>query len=74
MEDIDKIKVGTILRNNDPRRQDERVTVIATTIRDGDWYATYQGNTRMNSIRFDRIHTDGRPRHQGWSVVPSTAA
>lgn len=68
------IKVGDKIRNNDPRGRYNDITVetIEVTM-DGVEYATYHAGGRINRIRLDRIHTDGKPRHQGWSLVqPAT--
>lgn len=72
-----EVKVGDTLRNNDPRRSGEEVKVIATLYRGGmetTLHAVYQARTRWCYIRFDRIHNDGKSRHQGWSVVPVATA
>ena len=74
-----EVKVGDTLRNNDPRRSGEIVKVIATVMRTVNdpfasrWFSVYQGATRKCRVHFDRIHNDGKARHQGWSVVPTTA-
>lgn len=66
------VKVGTILRNNDPRKAGEEVKVIAVLFRETAWFAVYQGKGRKNGIRLDRIYNDGVVRNNGWSVVPAT--
>ena len=59
-----QVQVGTILSNNDPRKQSAQIQVAAV----GAGYAYYY-TTRRNRIRLDRIFDDGRKRSTGWSVV-----
>lgn len=73
------VRVGSILLNNDPRVDDmdpcKRVTVIEI-VREGDevqahWYAVYLGRgvSKRHKIDFQRIHLDGKYRHQGYNLV-----
>lgn len=63
-----KITPGTVIRDNDPRMpyRNLRVRVVGTE------YArcSHLAMTNMTArVRLDRIHTDGKPRKSGFSVV-----
>lgn len=74
------IKVGDLITNNDPRARLKNA-VVEDIVEDqnikGRFYVVYYTrdslgakNGRVNRVRVDRIHTDGKARHQGWSLVP----
>lgn len=66
-----RIKKGDRLQSNDPREDGKIVTVTAIykEPRKDKWYAVYQAGVRKAKVRFDRIHTDGRPRNQGYTLL-----
>ena len=62
------IKIGDIIRNNDPRSKGRQLYV--RKIQDGYVHAAMEPmGIRLTRIREDRIHEDGRPRRTGYSVV-----
>lgn len=62
------IKIGDKLRNNDPRKNGEIVTVTGV-VRGSNEYVTYRAWTRKAKIACDRIFTDGKDRHQGYNLL-----
>jgi hypothetical protein len=67
------VKVGSKIRNNDPRANGKIETVIAI-VGDGTAafdknYAVYQGATRRHKVRCDRIAEGGNNNNQGWTCV-----
>jgi hypothetical protein len=69
------VKIGDKLRNNDPRSSGQEVTVIKI-IQDGpainQQWAIYQGRTRRNKIRFDKIVLPSEMHHNHlWTLLPS---
>lgn len=63
-----KIKVGDVLRDNDPRFKGRTVVVVYA----GDTYVSYAGKSRWCSIKTRRIFTDGKKRAQGWNLIQPT--
>ena len=71
----DDIKVGSKLRNNDPRKNGDTITVEALIRSDsgagnGDNFAVYRSAKRTARIRFDHIFTDGKTRAVGYNLLP----
>ena len=72
---MDIVKIGDKLRDNDPRHGGQEVTVIKV-IRDGiainKQWAIYQGRTRRNRVRFDKIVLPTEPHHNHlWTLLPA---
>jgi hypothetical protein len=70
------IKVGDVIVDNDPRMPNRRLTIGEFVVSGGDIYARAKGRARGNAsrmieIRLDRIHTDGKPRRSGFSLLPA---
>ena len=73
------VKVGDRIRDNDPWMIDRVLVVKAVEEgrRHGQDPATFviaskhggDDKTHQTRIRLDRIHTDGKPRRSGWSLV-----
>ena len=72
MPDPRPLRVGDLIRDNDPRTPGRVLRVVDM---DFDRFpilhvvACADGYWRRVRIRLDRIHTDGRPRRSGWSLV-----
>lgn len=68
-----ELKVGMLVRDNDPRlegrtRYVERIEgdrAVLSLLMGHGWF-------RPTKVRLDRIHLDGKPRRSGWSVVAPT--
>lgn len=70
------IQIGDRIRDNDPRSLGSTriVTAISppTMLEHRRVSASLRGGsdkTGETRIRLDRIHTDGKPRRSGWSLV-----
>jgi len=64
------LRVGDLIRDNDPLYRGKRVLVVLRVVSSGTAeYAIAAPIRRETRIRLDRIHTDGRPRRSGWSLV-----
>lgn len=71
VHDPSKLNVGTVIVDNDPRMRGRRLKVTGfrsgvITAHGHDVFATFDKNRDIN-IR--SIHTDGKPRKRGFSVV-----
>jgi hypothetical protein len=66
-----EVKVGSKLRNNDPRYAGQVVEVITITESALGKFATYQGGRRRCKVRLDRIVTDPKQMtyNKGWSLI-----
>lgn len=63
-----RIRVGTKVSDNDPWYQGARImVVVAIGFEDVGLHDPRSGRTTRIALR--RIHTDGKPRRSGWSVV-----
>lgn len=67
---VESLEPGTIIYDNDPRHNGRTVGVLRT---DGSTVIC-RGKGRDVRIRLDRIHTDGKPRHQGFSTIAPAPA
>lgn len=67
------LKVGTLIRDNDPRMTG-RVLAIFELHGEYVWTRAYRGGGGVYRILRRRIHTDGKPRRNGFSIVPGGAA
>jgi hypothetical protein len=69
------VKVGTVLRDNDPRKggRTVKVTAIYTDPKNDVTFAVYRLNEggRLNKVRLDRINNGWA---NGWTVVPQAQA
>ena len=71
------IKVGDILRDNNPRSKG-RLLYVREIIMGPPDHTHYvraslePASTRLTRIRTDRIHEDDKPRRTGYSVVKPT--
>jgi hypothetical protein len=72
------LKLGMRIRNNDARVGQNIRKIVAFTYRVGHQYvqlsqATHvfaeNGSGVRTRIRINRIHTDGKSRRSGWSIV-----
>jgi len=59
------IEKGQILYDNDPRYPGRKLEVVRVE----DSYAICKSGPRQMKVRLDRIHSDGAPRHSGYSTV-----
>ena len=59
------LEKGQILYDNDPRYPGREVEVVRVE----DSYAICKSGPRQMKVRLDRIHSDGAPRHSGYSTV-----
>jgi hypothetical protein len=67
------VKVGDVIRDNDPRRPDKFVEVkfirqIGSTV-----YAIYDAGRRHARIDTDRIFNDTKRRNIGWQLISQAA-
>jgi hypothetical protein len=60
------LKVGTKLRDNDPRVGGTELMIARI---EGEHAICYRGGKRTVKIQLKRIHCDGKPRRTGFSVV-----
>lgn len=70
------LKVWDTIRDNDPRMYSgKRVLIIDSFEAKGNHVvAVCNTGYRTVRVRLDRIHTDGKPRKSGFSLVRETAA
>lgn len=70
------VKVGDQLSDNDPRMSGRTLKISEFFASGGNVYARAgwaRGNAmRQVEIRLDRIHTDGKTRRSGFSLVKET--
>ncbi len=67
-----EIKVGDVLRDNDPRSKGREVTILALGLRTEAGLQSVVARGRGGpavSISVRRIHCDGRPRRSGFDLV-----
>jgi hypothetical protein len=77
MTDFFGLKVGDKLRNNDPRKGGDVVTIthiVPTThirhpLKGTSGYVKYHTGKRFAEIAKHRIFFDGKERHQGYNYV-----
>lgn len=62
-----ELKVGSIIRDNDPRNNSRLQTV--TKIENDRVF--YQAGRRIASVAVKRVYTDGKARSSGWSLFKS---
>jgi hypothetical protein len=72
-----EVKIGSVLKDNDKRDGGRTVTVVSIVW--CSWpkdhlYVCYKKGRRVCKIRLDRIHTDGKPHSNGWSLVTEPVA
>lgn len=64
------MKIGDTIRDNDPRMYSGNRLLVIVEI--GDTHITaVQGNLHPVHIRKDRIHTDGKQRRSGFTLIAS---
>jgi hypothetical protein len=65
------LKVGDKLRNNDPRKGGDVVTIthIRHPLQGTSGYVKYHTGKRFAEIAKHRIFFDGKERHQGYNYV-----
>lgn len=67
------LAVGNTIEDNDPRMSKRRLRIEKFVASGSSVYARCglaRGNaSRFVEIRLDRIHTDGKPRRSGFSLV-----
>lgn len=64
------LKVGDRLKDNDNRTGGKRIITISHFLcPGGKWYAEYFSGHRRCKIGFDHIHTDDKPRSQGYNLL-----
>lgn len=61
-----RIRPGMVVSDNEPWQQGKRRMTVRRIVEDKAVLGDDYGETR---VRLDRIHTDGKPRRSGWSVV-----
>jgi hypothetical protein len=69
------------IKDNDPRRANDPPYKVESIVESIVWrpedganvvtYAVFQGKKRRQSVRLDRIFDDGKPRSNGYNVVPA---
>lgn len=74
METVSELKVGDLIRDNDPRAPFVR-TLEVRTIENGNVWAAVKNTERQHwtRISLDRIFTDDKPRRSGWSLLKGRA-
>lgn len=71
-----EIKIGSKLKNNDPRKNGEIVTVEGIVTNNPGVEprsAVYRTSKRTVQINFSRIFLDGKARSQGYNLLPDGA-
>lgn len=68
-----RIRIGSILKDNDPRLKEERLLYVRK-IHDGFAYCDTDTTGIPTRVRMDRIHSDGKPRRTGYDVVTDELA
>jgi hypothetical protein len=67
MRNRHELKVGDRIKDNDPRQEGRVLTI--TEVSPTRVRATREGPFPKVSILKERIHTDGKPRRTGFSLV-----
>lgn len=62
---LEAVEVGTVLYDNDPRQIGRKVIVQ----RIDDTFAFCRAGGRSTRVRLDRIHSDAKVRHSGFSTI-----
>lgn len=65
------ITVGMRMRDNDPRYGGRIVEIMevhrmSSVLCDVTWYGA---KDRHYTVKADRLHDDGKSRHQGWTII-----
>lgn len=66
------LKLGDRLQDNDPRNMNPETgerKVVKIVLLHGD-YAYYQAGSRRARIHLSRIHSDGKKRNHGFTLLP----
>lgn len=63
-------QVGDRLYNNDPRIVEDDPRKIVTVAYVTPTSIGYKGRSRLAWIKFTRIFTDSKSRHQGYNLLP----
>jgi hypothetical protein len=64
------LKAGQVLNDNDPRYVGRKVNVVRVEGR----YAVCMSGPRQVKIRLDYIHSDGKPRRNGYSAAEDNSS
>lgn len=70
MKLIQKIHPGDRIKDNDPRMSNRILQVAVVYADHGCWRVVACEGRRSFNIRMDRIHTDGKPRRSGFTLLP----
>jgi hypothetical protein len=75
MSEKRELRIGDKIRDNDPRMLPRTLEIIDMDVAKSPILravAVVPGTKTQGlvRIRLDRIHTDGKPRRSGWSLVP----
>lgn len=65
-----QIKPGDRIKDNDPRMGNRILNVIVVYYDHGGFRVVASRGRQSYNIRMDRIHTDGRPRKSGFTLLP----
>jgi hypothetical protein len=67
------IKVGDVLKDNDPRSKGRLLYVRWAMVDGFVQVSTTPYGTRLTRIRTNRIHEDDKPRRTGYSLIRGSA-